>query len=398
MGSPKKFAPQKPTWLQDIADVKHIAGEVWEIPLTSYGRVFVGAYSDCLRYVKEHRLGLHCHHIVGVEHLNDVKTGYTESRAPAVALDEKTHAALSDAITKEQRWLGGRHGGRSKVTKQELRSLYHSVYTWFTAFEELSVIAKHILGPGATKLPARILTSVVVVAGRVGGRALSASVDILFTWLDAREMASSLVAQLRSDLSNLIPQLSRQINLEKDRLLAMEGNQKMFAASPFKEYWYEIKTLLTLDSTSEPFRYTGISLVSVSIVTNSGRGGLGKVARVGDPQEYIEYHPVFEKLKPGERLAADGYPLRVIDASHGIATEERLSMIADYVAFARRYPQLHRQYADAWQQFSRELCLAGYTDLFSDVEIGSCRALQRAEEAAKARGLQVLPPWLSRPN
>ncbi|MDP8929074.1 MAG: hypothetical protein M3O70_11015 [Actinomycetota bacterium] len=120
----------------------------------------VGPYSELDRYVSRQGLGEDAHHIVGREHLGDVRTVFTDANAPSVALERQLHnRVVSGRITAEQRYLGGRRSkrsGRPKVTRREVADLYRQIYTFHTDFAELATIADNILGvkslpPGSTR-------------------------------------------------------------------------------------------------------------------------------------------------------------------------------------------------------------------------------------------------------
>ena len=75
-----------------------------------------------------------------------VRTRFSEHSAPAVAIPEDMHRKLiSPRITAEMATLGGRHGGKASVTREELLDLYRQVYTWHMPFKELYAIAREVL-------------------------------------------------------------------------------------------------------------------------------------------------------------------------------------------------------------------------------------------------------------
>lgn len=139
--------PTPPSWLDGVRPVRHIRGQIWEIELKGYGKTVVGPYNRLQAYTKSQGLGEDAHHIVGKEHLGDVKTRFTDRTAPAVALEKDLHRKLvSSRITAEQGGLGGRpRGGRTVVTRSEVGELYSDVYRFHTPFEELATISENIL-------------------------------------------------------------------------------------------------------------------------------------------------------------------------------------------------------------------------------------------------------------
>lgn len=125
---------------------KKIADGIYEIHITGYGLADVGPYKELLKHVGVGS-GLECHHIVEVEHLDMIHTGFTKDNAPAVAIPADMHRELlSPRFTAEQGFLGGRYGGKAIVTKGELLELYEQIYTEHTPFKELFCIATHVLG------------------------------------------------------------------------------------------------------------------------------------------------------------------------------------------------------------------------------------------------------------
>ena len=131
-------------WLFGI-QARHISGNIHEINITGYGPADVGPYDELRRHVGR-ASGLECHHIVEKEHLRMVPTRFTEMNAPAIAIPWDMHRRLiSPRLTAEQRYLGGRHGGKALVGKQELLGLYREAYTWHTPFRELYAIARQVL-------------------------------------------------------------------------------------------------------------------------------------------------------------------------------------------------------------------------------------------------------------
>jgi hypothetical protein len=137
--------PQVPAWLRGVNIVRHLSGLVFEIDINGYGRTLVGPYNQLIN--QNHCMKQeNAHHIVGGEHLLDVSTGYSYPDAPCVCIDNGIHNKISEAITKEQRELGGRRGGRATVTKEEVAGLYREVYTFYTNFIELARIAGNVLG------------------------------------------------------------------------------------------------------------------------------------------------------------------------------------------------------------------------------------------------------------
>jgi hypothetical protein len=131
-------------WLFGIPS-RQLSGNIFEIHITGYGPADVGPYAELVRHVGK-ASGLQCHHIVEEEHLELVPTRFTLRNAPAVAIPWEMHTSLvSPRFTAEQLYLGGRHGGKAPVTKQELLALYKNVYMWHTPFRELFSIAQLIL-------------------------------------------------------------------------------------------------------------------------------------------------------------------------------------------------------------------------------------------------------------
>ena len=131
-------------WLYGLK-ARHIAGHIYEIRITGYGPADVGPYVELLRYVGR-ASGLECHHIVETEHLLMFPTRFTANNAPAVAIPKDLHRKLvSPRFTVEQKYLGGRQGGKAEVSKRELVELYEAVYTWHTEFRELYAIARRVL-------------------------------------------------------------------------------------------------------------------------------------------------------------------------------------------------------------------------------------------------------------
>ena len=135
----------KPIWLSDLPATP-ISTEVWEIHITGFGPAEVGPYVDLRRFMKG-RKGIEAHHIVAVEHLKMISTGYTEENAPAVLIPESLHQkVVSPRIAAEQNYLGGRpRDGKAQATRGEILMLYREVYTWHMDFKELFSIAQRIL-------------------------------------------------------------------------------------------------------------------------------------------------------------------------------------------------------------------------------------------------------------
>lgn len=130
-------------WLFGIP-ARPVSGDVYEIRITGYGPADVGPYDELLRHVGQ-ASGLECHHIVEAEHLRMVPTRFTERSAPAVAIPRDMHRRLiSPRFTAEHGPLGGRHGGKARVSRPELLELYWQVYTWHTPFRELYTIAQQV--------------------------------------------------------------------------------------------------------------------------------------------------------------------------------------------------------------------------------------------------------------
>lgn len=168
-----------PNWLKGVQPIRHVKGGIWEIELTGYGRTLVGPYSELARYLETQGFDEEAHHIVGKEHLQDVRTSYTARNAPSVALERRLHSSLvSGRITAEQTYLGGRRGGRATVTRTEVADLYRDIYTFHTDFHELASITDNVLDirtppEGTTAPPARGRISAADRATGGDSRALS---------------------------------------------------------------------------------------------------------------------------------------------------------------------------------------------------------------------------------
>jgi hypothetical protein len=154
--------PPVPAWLRGVNVIRWVTGDIFEINLTGYGPAYVGPYNQLQPFLSQQGLGEQAHHVVGQEHLSDVPTGYTNDTAPAVGLEDNTHAAVSARITSEQGVLGGRRGGRPIVTRAEIGELYHNVYSQDTGFVELNIISDNVLGVTTARVP-------VPPADRAGG-------------------------------------------------------------------------------------------------------------------------------------------------------------------------------------------------------------------------------------
>jgi hypothetical protein len=229
--------------------------------------------------------------------------------------------------------------------------------------------------------------SVVVRGSKIAGRLLKKGVGLALaaalTILDVKQRAKKAVSQLPQDLANRLTEVGQEIENQKLRQLKKVENLRLFEAAPFDQFWFRIEFVLQLEITydkNDPvFRYTHIEVKDISIVKSPAKGGFDhnpkptEIDRISE-QEYVEYHPVFEELTRGQKLAADGYPLRVIDGSHdGPTGKQRTQIIYDYITFAKEYPQLTNQYNKAWQKYKFELCVAGYTDLFTPQQIENCK-------------------------
>jgi uncharacterized protein DUF4157 len=154
-GSSSSGPSSPPPWLQGVKVTRHVKGNIYEIQLTGYGPTEVGPHSELSAYLSAQGRSAkeQAHHIVGREHLGDVSTTYSDASAPSVALENGTHNAVSARITSVQNELGGRRGGRTVITRQEVAGLYREVYTVDTNFKELYSIADNVLGVSA-KVPA----------------------------------------------------------------------------------------------------------------------------------------------------------------------------------------------------------------------------------------------------
>lgn len=220
------------------------------------------------------------------------------------------------------------------------------------------------------------------IAGRVLREVGSLTFDALFIWIMALDVAKGAVAHLREDLQTLKSGAEERIKILKSQELENPVNQRLFQSNPCKQFWYRIDVTLTMEVTIDGgglvFRYTQLTPKSVRIVGSPGKSEvfsppLDSGNRIYE-QGYVEYSPVFEECTRGQLLAADGYPLSVIDAEHGDPTgDKRLKIIYDYIVFAKQHPTLSKQYHDAWLRYSHELCVAGFRDLFSESEIDLCR-------------------------
>jgi hypothetical protein len=157
--TPPAAAPVAPSWLNGVASPSHVQGGIWEINVNGYGPTYVGPYTELTAYLKQ--IGwsstVDAHHIVGGEHLGDVPTAFAYENAPAVALHSPIHSAVSDTITREQGYLGGRAtrtSGRPEVTRGEVVDLYRAVYDEDLHFTELATISENVLATAPPTMPA----------------------------------------------------------------------------------------------------------------------------------------------------------------------------------------------------------------------------------------------------
>ncbi len=142
-----------PVWLNGISVGPNVQGEIYEIDLETHGPSWVGPYDQLVRFLDTQGISaeFQAHHIVGGEHLTDVNSSYTYSKAPAVALATKYHQqVISSAISKEQKlFFGGRqtqsYGRPIGVTSDELVAFYSNVYTEYTREPKLSKIAENVI-------------------------------------------------------------------------------------------------------------------------------------------------------------------------------------------------------------------------------------------------------------
>ncbi len=175
--------------------------------------------------------------------------------------------------------------------------------------------------------------------GKIAGRTLSRIGGIAFIVFDATSRANRWVSGLDADLAARLEEIDKILTARMQS--ESERNRALFDADPFARYWYRVVLAASVEVTPAPrsprFTYTGLELVDVTIVKHGGEQTIGKAVPLGNRRyrsEVTRYVPVFEELTEGEQLAADGYPLHVIDRSHGGPTgQRRLQIIHDYVVF-----------------------------------------------------------------
>ncbi len=140
------------SWLKGVSN-HAITPTVFEIKITAYGPAEVGSYKslcdraktpECIRAHKG--VKLEAHHIVESEHLEFARTKFTHDDAPCVLIPSDMHRKLiSSRVTAEMNPLGGRHGGKTLLNRNDLLKLYKEVYTFHTPFKELFLIAQNIV-------------------------------------------------------------------------------------------------------------------------------------------------------------------------------------------------------------------------------------------------------------
>ena len=163
-------AATPPSWLAGVP-ARHVKGNIWEVEFGVGGPHYVGPYSELTAFIKKAGLTAEAHHIVGDEHLKDLRSSFTYENAPAVAIDPRLHEkVITPRIGAEQTIAGGRAeqiyvGGRRykarvPLSAGEVASIYRAVYTEQAPFKELATIADNITrqstagsAPAAQKAP-----------------------------------------------------------------------------------------------------------------------------------------------------------------------------------------------------------------------------------------------------
>jgi len=150
-------APTPPGWLgQWATQTTHVQGDIWNVRLPSLGGDnWVGPYDQLQAHInRQGYVGrLEAAHIIGGEHLQDIRSGFSYNKAPCIAVANSLHATWTKGTTDLQSKIGPMGGrttvqqGRSAVTPNDVIGLYNELYR---AHPELREMARNIV-----RLPGR---------------------------------------------------------------------------------------------------------------------------------------------------------------------------------------------------------------------------------------------------
>jgi len=146
-------APSPPNWLPQSlrGTAVHIQGNVWEVRIRGLGATPIGPYDEVAAYLQQIRPTLRepmqAAHIIGGEHMRDLKWTMPYERGPSVGVSESLHQKWTSEIASHQSQrglMGGRAGavGRPFVGVDDVIHLHHEVYR---GFPDLQAIAKRIV-------------------------------------------------------------------------------------------------------------------------------------------------------------------------------------------------------------------------------------------------------------
>jgi hypothetical protein len=190
--------PPKADWLSGVT-ATHVQGNLYTIDLPGEGQVFVGPYQELDNYRIRNNLSFESHHIVGVEFIWMLDTGYTEATMPAVSLRPGGHAPITTSVNAQvSAHYGGRQGGRVQLTAREIAQIYNEAYTSVTPFTRLYLIANNILGrpkapvkppSGSPQVPPSAKMGPAALTTKLGTRVTAAAALVIlgasymFNWL-----------------------------------------------------------------------------------------------------------------------------------------------------------------------------------------------------------------------
>jgi len=172
-GPTRAHAPSPPSWLGSWgASAVHVQGDIWDVKLPSLGGdSWVGPYNQLQAYIKKQGFAgkMEAAHIVGGEHLNDIRSAFSYDKAPCIAVDKSLHATWTTGtanLQSRQGPMGGRATktqGRPVVTGKDVIGLYDELYR---SHPELQEMARNIVEPPGGGAGKRLVPAHGSVAAR----------------------------------------------------------------------------------------------------------------------------------------------------------------------------------------------------------------------------------------
>ena len=157
-------APSPPDWLGSWkSSAVHVKRDIWSVKLPSLGGdTWVGPYDQLSAYIKKQGFAgkMEAAHIVGGEHLQDIKSAFSYEKGPCVAVDKSLHATWTKQTTDLQKGtMGGRatkKWDRAIVTTEDVIELYDELYR---SHPELRKMSRNIVKGQGVPRSVRVTSS-----------------------------------------------------------------------------------------------------------------------------------------------------------------------------------------------------------------------------------------------